>query len=81
MSANIQEEVQRINAIADACIEVAAAVKKLRTGKLNDRGLIVLLKAACGKSVPEKHIRTVLQEIENLGKTYTRKEPHHDGHV
>ncbi len=67
--ADLMEEVARVKQIEEAILSISEAIKKLRGGKLIERAILVLLKAACGK-IPEKVIKKVLDELENLAKTY-----------
>ncbi len=62
--------------LAQAIIDIAAGMKKLRSGRLNDRALILLIQSAVG-SVPspvsQRDIRAVLDAIQSLEAIYIRK--------
>ena len=58
------------DAIADAIQKVAAGMQKLRSSRLNERAVIVLIKDASGLSVGD--IRKVLSAAENLEGLYLK---------
>ena len=69
--------------LADSIVAIAAGIKKLRTGRLNDRALYLLIQNAApnvgGKyrSAPLsiKSIEAVFEGIAALESTYLRKKP------
>lgn len=67
--------------LADAIVAISQGIKKLRTGRLNDDALEMLIAYATppvGKAYPKKQIskrevRAVLAGIEALERTYLKK--------
>jgi hypothetical protein len=63
--------------LADAIISISQGIKKLRSGRLNNTCLIILIQNAAptfqGRPVAQRDIKAVLEGIDNLGKTYIRK--------
>lgn len=63
--------------IAQSVKDIAEALRKLRDGRLNDRALVLLIQHAAPSSGPHsvsgRQVRTVLDAIENLERTYLRK--------
>jgi hypothetical protein len=61
--------------IATSIVEISAAMKKIRDGRLNDRAIILLIQEACGgrNAIAKETVNTVLDAIENLEATYTKK--------
>lgn len=61
--------------MADAIVTISAGVKKLRTGRLNDDALILLIQNACGGRgrISRQDIKLVLSSIEQLSALYIRK--------
>jgi hypothetical protein len=51
---------------------IAAGMKQLRAGRLNDKAINILLYHACGRSVSMNTIQLVLRELELLEKTYLK---------
>lgn len=68
--------------LADAIVAIAAGVKKLRSGRLADRTLYMLIADAAPwikgrpmRSVGVKDVKAVLDGIEALEKTHLKKRP------
>lgn len=66
--------------LADAIVAIAAGVKKLRSGRLADRTLWMLIADAAptpvgGKPISLKQVRSVLTGIEALERTHLKKKP------
>jgi hypothetical protein len=59
--------------IAQEIEYISAAIAKLRSGKLNDRALFLLIQNACASNVPIKTIREVLDAAQHLSTSYIRK--------
>ena len=59
--------------IADNIVKMAEGVRRLRTGRLNDTALILLIQHAAPRDLPKRDIQAVLDGIEALEKTYLRK--------
>lgn len=57
--------------IADSIVEISDGVKRLRTGRLNDKALLVLLAHASGYS--QAVCKKVLDSVEDLKTLYTRR--------
>lgn len=70
-----------VEIIADSIVAIAAALKKLRTGRLNDKALYLLIQNAAPnvggkyKSSPLNisSIKAVFEGIDSLSATYLRK--------
>lgn len=52
--------------------EISAGMKRLRSGRLNDKAISILMWHACGRSILMNHIDRVLRELELLEKTYLK---------
>lgn len=63
--------------LAQSIVEIAAGMKKMRAGRLNDKALVLLIQNACGytPSITQREVRAVLDAIESLEATYIRKKP------
>lgn len=59
--------------IADAIVAISDGMKRLRSGRLNDRALVLLIQHATGQSVSIRDIKAVLDGIEQLKASYIRK--------
>lgn len=55
--------------LAQAIVDLSAAVKKLSASGLNRKAIITL--AAQSTQLPQGTVRTVLDSLETLGQTYT----------
>ena len=62
---------EQLNAIAHAIEGISEAVKKMRTGKLNDRALVLLIADASG--VSKRDVSLVLDGMEGLKQRFRRK--------
>lgn len=58
--------------IANALAEISDAVKRLRSGKLNDRAIVILISHASGQ--PQTLVRAVLDGMEGLRGYYLKKQ-------
>ena len=67
---NDSETPAAIEVIAQSVIDVSEAMKKIRSGKLTDRALILLIQDTCG--VNQSDIKRVLDACEVLGHRYTK---------
>lgn len=54
--------------LAKSIVEISNSMKKLRSTKLNDKALLVLIQADCKES--QSTIKSVMASIENLATTY-----------
>lgn len=61
--------------IADALVRISEGIAKLRSGRLNDKALVLLIQHACpSQDRPSiSTIRTVLDAVENLRGEYVKK--------
>lgn len=59
--------------IAHCILVIAEGVRKLRSGRLNDRALHLLIQHAAPESVSIRDIKAVFAGIEALEATYLRK--------
>lgn len=59
--------------LADSIKEIAEGIRHLRTGRLNDRALILLIQDAAAGPLSKSDIRLVLDSIDSLEKTFLRK--------
>lgn len=57
--------------IAQSIKDISDGVKKIRSGKLNDKAIILLISKA--SSVSLETVRSVLNGMENLEKQFLRK--------
>ncbi len=71
-----------IEVLAQSITDISTGIKKLRSGRLNDRALLLLIQNAAPslhsgrysyKPVPIKTIQHVLNGIENLEAEYLKK--------
>jgi hypothetical protein len=62
---------EKIEVIASAVIEVSEAMRKIRSGRLGDRAIILLIQDVSG--VTREDIKKVLDACEILGDRYTKK--------
>ena len=65
-----QAETDAPEIIAESIAELAAGMRRLRAGRLNERAVIALLRASCG--VPTKQIELVLGALDSLGERYLK---------
>ena len=56
--------------LASSIVAIAAGMKKIREGKLNNRALVLLIHDASGVGKPD--IRNVLDTLESLETLYCR---------
>lgn len=61
--------------IASAIVAISDGIKKLRSGRLNDRALFILIQNASPDQISQRDIKAVLSGIENLRSAYIRKLP------
>lgn len=67
--------------IADAIVAMSAGIKNLRSGRLNDKALVLLIQHACesyyinGKliNISQRDVKIVLEAIEVLEARYIKK--------
>lgn len=59
--------------IANAIVEIADGVRRIRSGRLNDRALFLLIQSATAGSVTIRDIKAVLDGIESLEATFLKK--------
>lgn len=75
-----QDEVKPVpvEVLADSIVAISDGVKKLRSGRLNDRALMLLIQHAAPNvggrynqgQVPMKHVRAVIEGMESLERVY-----------
>ena len=70
MATKLPEELAT-DKIAEAVIDIAEAVKKLRAGKLNDKALLLLIAHASG--VSQREVRAVMDGMEGMKAYYLKK--------
>lgn len=64
-----------VEIIADSIVTISNALKKLRSGRLNDKALMLLIQQA----MPQKHrvtvkqIRLIFDSIDALSATYLKR--------
>lgn len=61
--------------IATSIVEISAAMKKIRDGRLTDGAIVLLIQDACGgkSRISRETVKEVLDAIENLEAMYTKK--------
>lgn len=69
-----------VEVLADAIIAISAGIKKLRTSRLTDRALMLLIQDAAPADpryggVTQRDIKAVLAGIEGLEAAYIKKKP------
>lgn len=76
----IQDEAKPIatEVIADAIVAISDGIKKLRSGRLNDKALFLLIQTASParnnyQKVGIYEVRAVLEGIESLESTFLKK--------
>lgn len=73
--ATVQEKaeltVQQIDALADAIDDIAAAMARIRSGKLNDRALLLLISDASG--VPKGDVQRVIDGMAEIKFRFRRR--------
>lgn len=80
----VETETATVEVIGDAIVAIAAGMKKLRSGKLNDRALVLLIKDACPaigakyrkRYITATEVRTVLAGIESLEASFIKRTSH-----
>lgn len=72
---DLREEVVRVKEIEDAIVHISGALKKIRAGKLTDRGLVALLKDMLPKTVSKENIYEVINGLDRLADFYLKKHP------
>jgi hypothetical protein len=65
--------------VADAIVQLAAGMRELRSGRLNDRALHLLICEACpsygnNRRIGMREVKAVLAGIEALERTFLRSE-------
>lgn len=66
--------------LATSIKSISDGIKKLRAGRLNDKALLLLIQHACpsvkkyGPKPGMGEVRAVLEAMENLERTYLKKE-------
>jgi hypothetical protein len=58
--------------LASAIVAIASAANALRSGRLTDRALLILIQDACPTTIGLDKIRMVLDAIGNLKKKYVK---------
>jgi hypothetical protein len=61
-----------VEVIAEAILRMSDGIKKLRSGPINDTGLMLLIQHAAPRSLSIVNIRAVLDGIQSLEKTYLK---------
>ncbi len=63
-----------LDVLADSIVEISRGIKKLRSTRIKDSALLLLIHHAmpAGLRVSKRHISTVLSTIENLEATYVK---------
>jgi hypothetical protein len=59
--------------LAENIVALADGVRKLRSGRLNDKAIVLLLHHSCGVKMTD--IKAVFHGIETLEATYLKKPP------
>lgn len=60
--------------LSSAIVSIADGIKKLRSGRLNDRALFLLIQhASPGSNLSQRDIKAVLSGIESLERIYLKK--------
>jgi len=57
--------------IADSIVSISEGIRKLRSGRLNDRAIVILIHHVCG--IGQREIRSVLDAMETLESNYLKK--------
>lgn len=57
--------------LATEIIKMSESIKKLRSGRLNDRALYLLIQDGC--KLPVRDIRAVFESAEDLARRYIKK--------
>ena len=77
------EKETTVEVIAASVKAISDGIKKLRSGPLNDKALVLLIQHSCpykagrygSGMVTAKEVRAVLEGIESLEDTYLKKKP------
>lgn len=75
---NFEDQETTIEVMADAIKEISLGIKSLRSGKLNEKALLMLIQGATKspyrsqQKVSVSEIRAVIDGIQNLEKTYLK---------
>lgn len=56
--------------MAEAIVEIAEAVKRLRSSRLNDKAILILLSKSSNQ--PQHVVKSVLDAAESMAKTYLK---------
>jgi hypothetical protein len=67
-----------VEVIAESIVQIAEGIKALRSGKLNDKALFLLIQNACPtkdytKKPSAKEIKAIFDGIESLEAQYLKK--------
>lgn len=65
--------------LADSIVAISQGVRKLRSGRLTDRALLLLIQDAAPsiqhKPISQREIKAVLEGIDSLERTFLKKKP------
>ncbi len=61
--------------IAQSIVEISAAFKRIKAGRLNDRAVELLVHAACSPGIRLTDVRNVLEVLPELERLYLRAAP------
>lgn len=62
-----------VEILAESIKTIAENMRKLRSGPLNDRALLLLIQGASRGKVGQREIKNVFEAIDNLERTYLRR--------
>lgn len=78
INVKMEEQETTIDILADSIKSISDGMKKLRSGRLNQKALVLLIQHASpapnrdGKRIGSLEIKSVLEGIESLEKTYLK---------
>lgn len=58
--------------IAESIVKISSAIRQMRSGRLNNRALVILIQAAALGRISQADVSLVLNVMEDLEKTYLR---------
>lgn len=61
-----------VEEVAQAIVDIAAAVKKMNSSRLKREAVVILIQAQCGAHATRVQIRTVLDALDKMDKVWLK---------
>ncbi len=65
-------QLPNVEDVAQAIVDIDAAIKRMNSSRLKYDAIVTLLKAQCGSRVGVTQIRLVLQELGRMDRTWLK---------